>query len=112
MEKHYFTFFKFNKTDYDDSIDIGVHENFISSWRRSHQYLDQERTYYYPKSKRNIIRKRDRGENYYNEYSAFLEKLFYFAKEEKIKRIRTNYSIEINPYEEIKLQEAKKVLFK
>jgi hypothetical protein len=46
-------------------------------------------TEYSPRTKKNT-KKDFFGKEIFSEYSAFLEKLFYFAEQEKIKRIRGN----------------------
>jgi hypothetical protein len=95
MEKYWFISFTFQAGEYFDFIHIEAKnkESFLSY----QYYPDGLATQYHPRTKRNIKRSFlgvDRG--VYNEYSAFLEKLFYFAQAENIKRIRGQWRKEIN----------------
>ena len=85
MEKYWFTSFTFKAGEFFDIINI---EAKNTKSLTSLQYCpDGLTTGYYPRTKKNTKREFF-GKEVYNEYSAFLEKMFHFAKEQKIKRIR------------------------
>ncbi|RHZ36887.1 hypothetical protein [endosymbiont GvMRE of Glomus versiforme] len=93
MEKYWFAGLTFQKGEYFDLIHIEAKnkESFFS-----YQYYPAGlTTQYHPRTKRNIKRSFS-SEGTYNEYTAFLEKLFHFAEREKIKRIRGNWRKEVS----------------
>ena len=93
MEKHWFTSFAFKIGEYFDIINIEAKN--MKSLTSLQYYPAGLVTEYFPRTKKNT-KKDFYGKETYSEYSAFLEKLFRFAKEEKIKRIRGNWRKEIS----------------
>ena len=93
MEKYWFTSFTFRIGEYFDNIKIEA-ENVKSL--TSLQYFPEGLTNDYSPRTRKNTRKNFYGKEIYNEYSAFLEKLFHFSQKEDIKRIRTKWSKEIS----------------
>lgn len=78
MEKHYFTYFKFGKDDSDGPvINIGVRITNKVNVLTFAPHDEKFSIDYYPKEQNHY------WEAEYSEYSAFLEKLFYFAEKEK-----------------------------
>jgi len=93
MEKYWLVSFTFKVGEYFDIINIEA-ENMKSL--TSLQYCpDGLTTGYHPRTKKNT-KKDFFGKEVYNEYSAFLEKLFHFAQEQKIKIIRGKWRKEIS----------------
>ncbi|MCE8159035.1 MAG: hypothetical protein I3270_01450 [Candidatus Moeniiplasma glomeromycotorum] len=93
MEKYWLVSFDFKVGEYFDIINI---EAKNTKNLTSLQYCpDGLTTGYHPRTKKNT-KKDFFGKEIYNEYSAFLEKLFHFAKEQKIKRIRGKWKKEIS----------------
>jgi hypothetical protein len=93
MEKYWFTSFVFRMGEYLDVINIEAKNR--KSFASLQYYPAGLTTEYYPRTKKNTKREFF-GKEIYSEYSAFLEKLFCFAKEEKIKRIRGEWRKEIS----------------
>ena len=93
MEKYWFASFTFKVGEYIDVINIEAKN--IKSLTSLQYYPAGLTTEYCPRTKKNT-KKEFFGKEIYSEYSAFLEKLFNFAKEEKIKRIRGNWRKEVN----------------
>ena len=93
MEKYWFTSFAFRMGEYFDIINIEAKN--LKSLTSLQYYPAGLTTEHIPRTKKNTKREFS-GKEIYNEYSAFLEKLFRFAKEEKIKRIRGNWRTEKN----------------
>ena len=93
MEKYWFVSFTFKSEEYFDIIKIEAKNT--KNLTSLQYYPTGLTTEYLPRTKKNT--KRDFfGKETYSEYSAFLEKLFRFAKEEKIKRIRSKWRKETN----------------
>jgi hypothetical protein len=86
MEKYWFTSFTFRIGEYFDIINI---EAKNTKSLTSLQYCPEGLTTDYSPRTRKNTRKNFLGKEIYNEYSAFLEKLFRFSQKEEIKRIRT-----------------------
>ena len=93
MEKYWFASFAFRIGEHFDNIYIEAKN--MKSLTSLQYYPNGLTTDYFPRSKKNI--KKGFFEKWiWNEYSAFLEKLFHFAKEQKIKRIRGKWRKEIS----------------
>ncbi|MCE8163655.1 MAG: hypothetical protein I3274_05600 [Candidatus Moeniiplasma glomeromycotorum] len=96
-----------------DFIEIEIYKKILAPFHLFEpDYKLIKKEYYYPQSKRNIIKRRVNEWGKYNEFPYFLEKLFQFAEKEKIKRMRTNYKIDTKILEEVKIQITKRVIFK
>ena len=96
MEKYWLTAFCFKKESFSDILWIDSEDmKTLSSCKK----IGLE-TCYYPRTKRNIGKMGWLKDEFLSEYTAFLEKLFSFAKGEKIKRIRANWKTEKNSNDE------------
>ncbi|CAI2162428.1 10707_t:CDS:2 [Funneliformis geosporum] len=103
MEKYWFVSFTFRVGVYFDIINIEAkNTKNLTSFQ---YYPTGLTTEYYPRTKKNT-KKEFFGKENYSEYSAFLEKLFFFATQEKIKRIRGEWRKET----ETKRKEVKKLV--
>ena len=90
MEKYWLAIFSFNKESYSDILCIGFEDMKTLS---SHKQKEGLETVYFPRTKKNLNRMGWPREIFFNEYTAFLEKLFHFAQNEKIKRIRGDWNM-------------------
>lgn len=101
MEKYWFTFFSFYQRDvYENYDSIYMGSEDFKSITNHHSYPSGLGHNYYPETKKNKMA--DRNEkDFFTEYSAFLEKLFFFAKEKKIRRIRGDWRSEKNSDNEL-----------
>ena len=93
MEKYWLSLFSFNKESYSDILCVGFED---TKTLLSHKQKKELETVYFPRTKKNMNRMGWPREIFFNEYTAFLEKLFHFAQAEKIKRIRSNWKAEKN----------------
>jgi len=92
MEKYWLICLNFQKSEYLDLIHIEAKNK--KSFFSYQYYPDGLITQYHPRTKKNI--KKDFLSRTYNEYSAFLEKLFHFSQAENIKRIRSDWRKEVS----------------
>lgn len=93
MEKYWFIGLTFKKAEFFDLVYIEAKnkKSFLS-----YQYYPAGlTTQYHPRTKSNIKKSFLTEENY-NEYSAFLEKLFHFSQIENIKIIRSDWRKEVS----------------
>jgi hypothetical protein len=94
MEKYWLSLFSFNREGFSDILSIGLEDmKTLSSYRQKKEL----EAVYFPRTKKNLNKMGGWArETSFNEYTAFLEKLFNFAQSEKIKRIRSDWKAEKN----------------